>query len=261
LNIDETLSALGKALRGSDPEAHAHVAAGHLRKAVGERAFVGDCLTRGLINVFRAGKERPSQDLYCDPETGLRARLFFWPPGFETPPHQHSTWTCSAVLVNIVAFRRHKELSDGEFEIVDTFVGREGDVGRMVPPSIHSVSNPSGLASASISIFGPPAVEVPHEDHEEADEVYSDGLVNRAFWCATDALTRAGDLESARRLHEIFGAAHFKYKLHLSVRIAKLDPKVATECFAQLRQEAPDGVQDRVAEFHRRFAAHAGARV
>jgi predicted metal-dependent enzyme (double-stranded beta helix superfamily) len=255
LNIGEMLSVLSEALDGSNPATDALIAADHLRKAVGKRAFKDDCLMRGLINVFQAKKERPSQDLYCNPKTGLRARLFFWPPGFETPPHQHSAWTCSAVLVNVVGFRRHKSLPDDQSEIVDYFLGREGDVGRMIPPSVHSVCNPSGLPSASISIFGSPVAGF---THDEGDDIYGNGLVDRAFWCATDALSRSGDLESARRLYKVFGSAHFKYKLRLAVQIAKLDPKVATDCLAELQKEAPDGIDNRIAEFHRRFAVHTG---
>src|SRR5262245_39722414 len=110
------LSALGGILSGSNPAADALVAAGQLKKAVAQRDFVDDCLALALINIFRADKEHSSQDLYCDHNRGLRARLFFWPPGFETLPHRHSAWTCSAVLVNVVMFRRHKELDDGEWE-------------------------------------------------------------------------------------------------------------------------------------------------
>src|SRR5262249_53249509 len=75
----------------------------------------------------------------------FRVRTLWWPPGFSTPVHPHHEWGVTGVILNVLSFCIYSGLRSNQPRpsITRHIIAREGEVGKFVPPCVHSVTNPS----------------------------------------------------------------------------------------------------------------------
>jgi len=87
---------------------------------------------------------------------GIFFRLFYWPPGKEAPPHEHTSWTVTAVFHNTLTVTTYDwETAVREQRLAErnTFSAERGRAGHIYDDSIHRPSNPTDRLAASIHIF------------------------------------------------------------------------------------------------------------
>ena len=92
--------------------------------------------------------------LHAEPDNSLAVFVVTRPPGDETSPHDHGTWTVIAGLDGWETQHRWKRLDDGSLardrsERIDTqsIVGLESR-------AIHSIQNDSGAIAVTLNVYG-----------------------------------------------------------------------------------------------------------
>ncbi len=117
------------------------------------------------------------------PELGITVVMFFWPPGEASQPHEHTSWTMSAVFHNrleVTTFHWDRAVEARRLEKRNVFAAEVGRVGYVYDPCIHSPRNRSDGWATSIHIYNADDVAVlekqvgPIEGLESADDDTAD---------------------------------------------------------------------------------------
>lgn len=125
--------------------------------------FVLDCIDQAMSAMVPPFSSWTNPPIFDDDELECSIRLIYWPPHYSNSPHEHTCWTITGVLSNELTFtiyRRNTALSGLEFAVDRELLGRPGEVGYILPPCIHRVSNHSDSPSISLHVFSGPKVEV-----------------------------------------------------------------------------------------------------
>jgi hypothetical protein len=100
------------------------------------------------------------------PELGFFVMMFFWPPGEVSPPHEHTSWTMSAVFHNrleVTTFDWNRAVETRRLETRNVFAAEPGRVGYIRDPAIHSPRNATGAGTTSFHIYNCDDGPVLHE--------------------------------------------------------------------------------------------------
>lgn len=194
-----------------------------LKAALSDEEFVLDTMARQLeiLRVSDALSQRGPIVLARVPRFHLR--LIYWAPGYAVTPHEHDEWTVGGVLLN--------EVEVAIYDTIDaatpsrTYVGKEGDVGILDPPTVHQLVNRTSSPSVTLHVFGhkpleldrdgrtlsagqPPSREIDTDNLRE----YSTGLRQRIELSIVQILAKRPSIASARLLRRLadIGSAETK---------------------------------------------------
>lgn len=90
------------------------------------------------------------------PDLGFFVMMFFWPPGEVAPPHEHTSWTMSAVFHNrleVMTYDWDRAVKTRRLERKNLFVAEAGKVGFIHEPAIHSPRNATTSGTTSFHIY------------------------------------------------------------------------------------------------------------
>jgi predicted metal-dependent enzyme (double-stranded beta helix superfamily) len=223
-----------------------------LANALRDTRFVLDCAdaaTSAIVSSVQSSTwDNPP--IVDDDESQFSVRLIYWPAGSRNSPHRHTFWTVTGVLSNELSFRTYAEPSADGAPLVRQreFRGRAGDVGIIVPPCIHEVSNPSRTPSISVHVFsGPKVLGVEANRYERGSTTwfdekgnFDDGAERTAsdiFGALIALLDTVADPRAAGILERLFAVADISAKLACTKAIARLDPSLAVELLRKVADE------------------------
>jgi len=99
--------------------------------------------------------------VYTSPEQGFFVQVFAWPPGCETPVHDHNTWGVMGVLHNrlqVTEYDLQPNQPPGHFALQETarFEAGPGSIVYLSMPNneIHHIANASEETSFSVHVYG-----------------------------------------------------------------------------------------------------------
>lgn len=118
-----------------------------------------DLLDPDFVGALKAG--HTDGRVYTSPEQGFFVQVFAWPPGVETPVHDHNTWGVMGILENQLAVTEYQMLptdTEGQFQLkeLDRFNAGPGAIVYVSMPDaeIHHIRNPTEAYSFSVHIYG-----------------------------------------------------------------------------------------------------------
>ncbi len=131
-----------------------------LAAGLADEDFALDCIELELDSALRArqtpGARANVPAFHAIEERGIFFRIFYWPPGKKAPPHEHASWTVTAVFHNALtvttydwdtAVRERRLVSKNEF------AAERGRAGHIYESCIHRPSNPTDRLATSVHIF------------------------------------------------------------------------------------------------------------
>jgi len=130
-----------------------------LARGLADPEFRLDCIERDLsvwAGWEASGWNGMKPAMIALPELGLFVRVFFWPPGQVSPPHEHTSWTMSAVFHNrlqVMTYHWDRAIAARRLEKRSRFWAESGRVGYIYDPAIHSPSNPGERGAISFHIY------------------------------------------------------------------------------------------------------------
>ena len=98
----------------------------------------------------RSEPERPHPSFARSESFALR--LFYWGPDQSVNPHEHDLWTVGGILLNEVEVSIYDNMGDAT--PVRRYLGHEGDVGVLDPPTVHQLTNRTDELAVTIHLFG-----------------------------------------------------------------------------------------------------------
>jgi hypothetical protein len=130
-----------------------------LTRGLDDADFRLDCIEHDLAawrQWQRRGWRGMKPPIVILPERGLFVMMFYWPPGEVCPPHEHTSWTMSAVFQNrleVMTYHWDRALTERRLERRSLFAAEAGRVGYVYDPAIHSPRNPFASGAISFHIY------------------------------------------------------------------------------------------------------------
>lgn len=93
---------------------------------------------------------------YNHPKNLYSIRFILWPAYYSNNPHQHKTWSITAVIENIINVYAYKWENNVENTVLikdRQFTGKTKEVGFLLPKCIHKLENPSSKPTLTMHIF------------------------------------------------------------------------------------------------------------
>jgi hypothetical protein len=119
--------------------------------------FLLDCIDHELEHLARGRLRIGLQPFFTEPHSGTSFSFVYWRPGETTGPHEHTTWSISAVCHNrldVETFDREQSYRRRALVPKNIFKAGAGEVGYMYGPAIHSPINTSDEWSMSVHVNG-----------------------------------------------------------------------------------------------------------
>ncbi len=126
------------------------------KAAIVNESFLWACSGRVLDSMEAAEGVWRNLPVYANRGAGILMRVIFWPPGNRNQPHLHSAWTVTGVLHNeigVETFRGATSVEQATDMTPDSLVARAGDCGRLLPPCVHLLHNPTTTESVTFHVF------------------------------------------------------------------------------------------------------------
>jgi hypothetical protein len=130
-----------------------------LRRGLEDPDFRLDCIELDL-DAWRAwersGWSGMKPPIATIPELGFFIMMFYWPPGEVSPPHEHTSWTMSAVFHNrleVATYDWERAATARRLETRNLFTAEVGKVGFILEPAIHSPRNTTAEGATSFHIY------------------------------------------------------------------------------------------------------------
>jgi hypothetical protein len=122
--------------------------------------FSLDCIELELDAALGA-RQRPGapaniRPFHGIPDRGIFFRLFYWPPGKDAPPHEHTSWTVTGVFhraLTVTTYDWETAVKERRLQPKNVFQAERGRVGHIYEPCIHRPSNPTDRLAVSLHIF------------------------------------------------------------------------------------------------------------
>lgn len=132
-----------------------------LKSAVRDDLFLLDAIELELNRLeMRNGRLAGLVPFHCDAATGITLSFGHWPPGMGPGPHEHLTWTITAVCrneVEVVTYDYDATYRTGSLVPKNTFSAESGEVGYIYLPCVHSPVNRTSNWTLTIHLSGPHA--------------------------------------------------------------------------------------------------------
>jgi hypothetical protein len=138
------------------PRDHVRAVQDALARGLADEEFRLDCIERELDGIARGDLDEPFLPMVTLPGVGIVVRMMYWAPGDAPPPHEHTTWTVTAVFHNaleVTTFDYDLARKERRLERKNNFSAVAGRVGHIFEPCIHRPANTSEDYSTSIHVF------------------------------------------------------------------------------------------------------------
>lgn len=245
-----------------------------LTEALSGDEFVLDCVQRVTDGMETPLSRWRNPPIHEDRDLAFVVRMIYWPPRYENNPHRHETWTVTGVVLNrlrVATYRLEEEAPDGRLEEEKSLECSEGQVGYILPPCIHSISNASDANAISIHLFsGSPAQRGPgEEDHpaEPSDTVWYPaprkgdivrGAASRALMGHCELLERIGTPRAVDLLDRTFALGDRAVRLRSVKAMSRAAPMLAAERVHALAAECNEPARGELARLGERLMIAAG---
>lgn len=147
------------ALERSLPErASVQAARAALADAVVDDDFLADCMARELDRLQEDRMKPGLAPFHTVEEFGIRLAFGYWPPGATAGPHEHTSWTITAVCRNelhVTTFDRDASYRGRTLVPKNRFEATAGRTGFIYEPCIHEPWNPTADWSLSFHVLSP----------------------------------------------------------------------------------------------------------
>lgn len=204
-------------------------------KAIVDESFLWGCSGRILDSIEASRGVWRNAPIFANRDAGILMRVFFWPPGNRNQPHLHSAWTVTGVLHNeigVETFRGATSVEEAAGMTPECLTARAGDCGRLLPPCVHLLHNPTSRESVTFHVF---AKEERSDDATQApasrgaEGGYAPGVnLKRSALLALAAI--AGRFEGEpweETLARVFALGDAQVKLSVVRTLAGRDPERA----------------------------------
>jgi predicted metal-dependent enzyme (double-stranded beta helix superfamily) len=229
--------------------------------ALSNDAFIRSCAERIIASVETAGSSWRNPALHQDVELPLQLRVFYWPPGQKSEPHFHAKWTVTGVLYNEIAVETFESDQDVAMDRpAKKFAAKMREVGYLLPPCIHRLSNTTSGNSATLHIFSEGGTEARRADppkwpaqlKNEAGSVASP-LVQRALHVVTSLLAATEDAASPELLVRIFAIAAPRVQMHVIKTLIPKDAELAYSLSRRLERTLSGDDREKLAAINHKF--------
>ena len=243
----------------SDKDLHDRILAIEARLAefLQEKSFVLDCLDRITASMESEGSPWRNPPLHSDPDLDYSLRLIYWPGRYQNTPHEHLSWGVTGVLhneLNINIYQWKGEPYESELIAEPVKRWRAGTAGHVLPPCIHSITNPGDDTSVSLHVFSGNAERDDHDDHrplpvggERIGQTIwhaparkgelARGIKSRALLANVEMLAGAGGEPAIELLDRTFRIGGPSVKLASIRAMAPADPVRAAALLEQLAED------------------------
>ncbi|HZU98470.1 MAG TPA: hypothetical protein VFF73_17325 [Planctomycetota bacterium] len=131
-----------------------------LAQALEDEDFCLDIISLELEGALSA-RQAPGRVAFVPPfhridERGIFFRLFYWPPGKDAPPHEHTSWTVTAVFhheLTVTTYDWETAVKEKKLQQKNEFSAERGRAGHIYDNCIHRPSNPTERLATSVHIF------------------------------------------------------------------------------------------------------------
>ncbi len=143
----------------------------HLETAVVDDEFLSDCIAHELMSLGKNSLRQWRQGLipfFTIPDLGIRCAFGYWAPRATPGPHEHTTWTISAVCRNcleVTTYDRTESYRQRRLIPKNHFEAPAGKVGYVAEPCIHAPRNASRDSSLSLHLISPRDGDRPDDHH------------------------------------------------------------------------------------------------
>jgi predicted metal-dependent enzyme (double-stranded beta helix superfamily) len=233
--------------------------------------FLLDCVECILVTMSRLLAGWANPPLHANLELDYAIRLLYWPPHYENNPHQHNSWTVTGVLHNQIRVTTY-DLCPGAspvgLSVAKSFECAAGEVGSILSPCIHSVSNPTPSVSVTLHVFsGLAANSGVSEGDEESDPKrtvwypsplkgrFHRDVVPRALTANLAILSRITGRRSTALLEKVFDLGDTRIKLASVKALCGRDVASAACRLAQLSELCPEPDRSRLSDLSHKLAS------
>lgn len=126
-----------------------------MQKLLSNEQLLNNDFVKALIDGHGDGR------VYTSPEHRFFVQVFAWPPGCNTPIHDHNTWGVMGVYHNqlkVTEFDAAYTDDPGRFDLQpkDQYIAERGMISVLTCPhdEVHHIENPSSDYSYSIHVYG-----------------------------------------------------------------------------------------------------------
>jgi hypothetical protein len=130
-----------------------------LARGLADADFRLDCIEHDLAawrEWERSGWRGLKPPIVRLPDRGLLVKMFYWRPGEVCPPHEHTSWTLSAVFHNrleVMTYHWDRALTERRLERRSQFIAEPGRAGYIYDPAIHSPRNTFASGAISFHVY------------------------------------------------------------------------------------------------------------
>lgn len=129
-----------------------------LADAVVDDEFLADCMARELVRLAEDRMNPGLAPFHTVDGLGIRMAFGYWPPGATAGPHEHTSWTITAVCRNelhVATFDRDASYRGRTLVPKHRFEATAGRTGFIYEPCIHEPWNPTADWSLSFHVLSP----------------------------------------------------------------------------------------------------------
>lgn len=129
-----------------------------LAGAVVDDDFLADCMAHELTRLEQDRMSPGLAPFHTIEGLGIRLAFGYWPPGSTAGPHEHTSWTITAVCRNelhVMTFDRDASYRGGTLVPKNRFEATAGRTGFIYEPCIHEPWNPTADWSLSFHVLSP----------------------------------------------------------------------------------------------------------
>jgi hypothetical protein len=221
--------------------------------------FCLDCIEQEVSAVLEA-RQTPGARCHIPPffripDRGIFFRFYYWPPGKVAPPHEHTSWTVTAVFhhkLQVTTYDWDTALRERRLEQRNVFLADRGKAGHIFDPCIHNPSNETDRLAVSVHVFnsndrsilgdtvGPiPGLACEMNDARwPAEPVAFERAVARwrrgVLLMNAEMLSRFRSPRAARLLERIFDRGDDHVRFRVTTILKDWDPVRASELFGRL---------------------------
>jgi predicted metal-dependent enzyme (double-stranded beta helix superfamily) len=228
------------------------------QQALANDAFIAGCAKNIIESVETARRPWRNPPLHLSPDLPLQLRIFYWPPGHKSDPHFHGKWTVTGVLYNEIAVETFESESDAEAnQAAKRFAAKAGEVGYLLPPCIHRLSNPTAINSATMHVFSEDLAERQHAERPMKAALTNNRtspIVQRALHVISGVLADNDDPAVTELLVRMFALAVPRVQVQVIKALISRDAELAYSLSRRLETSLHGADREKLAVINREFA-------
>jgi predicted metal-dependent enzyme (double-stranded beta helix superfamily) len=239
-------------------------------QALASPEFIVVCADRIVSTMESAPHAWRNPPLRQDSSLPLQIRVFYWPPGQTSDPHFHGRWTVTGVLLNSILVETFESNHDAEANrAAKRFTARSGDVGHLMPPCIHRLTNTTDANSATLHVFNEQSSEGGRRagmQRSRKDSILRGGakdrraspIAQRSLEVVTSILARTEHPLVIELLARMFELAVPRVQLQVIKTLVTRDAAIAHRLSQRLERSLNGAARDKLAAINEQLAQARG---